>query len=156
MSAPVCGRQIGALRLVREEAFPAPADYSTRQAARSPRDVFAFMAPYAKREPAEVFWILALDGQHKVIGNAPLSVSRGILNSTLVHPREVFRAAIVAGAAAIIAVHNHPSDDPTPSADDRAVTDQLIAAGRLLDIPVLDHVVIGGDRYVSFSEAGLM
>jgi DNA repair protein RadC len=64
--------------------------------------------------------------------------------------------AIVARAAAIILCHNHPSGDPTPSADDRSVTEQLVAAGRLLDIPVLDHVIIGRGRYVSFSEAGLL
>src|SRR5438132_337357 len=64
--------------------------------------------------------------------------------------------ALLARAAAIILCHNHPSGDPTPSADDRAVTEQLVAAGRLLDIPVLDHVIIGRGRYVSFSEAGLL
>ncbi len=78
------------------------------------------------------------------------------LNSSLVHPREVFREAIAERAAAIILVHNHPSGDPTPSADDRNVTDQLVAAGRLLDIPVHDHVIIGRGRYTSFAEAGLL
>src|SRR5437773_692852 len=71
-------------------------------------------------------------------------------------PREVFRAAIAEAAAGIIVVHNHPSGDPTPSADDRAVTRQLVDAGRLLDLPVYDHVVVAGDRYVSFAEAGLL
>ena len=83
-------------------------------------------------------------------------ITRGILNSSLVHPREVFRAAIAEAAAGIIVVHNHPSGDPTPSADDRAVTRQLVEAGRLLDLPVYDHVIVGGDRYVSFAEAGLL
>jgi DNA repair protein RadC len=68
----------------------------------------------------------------------------------------VFSAAILAGAAAIIVAHNHPSGDPTPSADDRAVTRQLVDAGRLLDLPVYDHVVLAGDRYLSFAEAGLL
>jgi DNA repair protein RadC len=76
------------------------------------------------------------------------------VNSSLVHPREVFRAAIIANASAVILVHNHPSGAPTPSADDQAVTEQLTAAGRLLDIPVHDHVVMGAHRYVSFAEAG--
>ena len=146
--------RIGELRLIREATFPAPAAYLT--AVRSPRDVFAFMAPYAAREVAEVFWIVALNAQHRAIGNAPIAITRGILTSSLVHAREVFRAAIVAGAAAIIAVHNHPSGDPTPSTDDRLVTDQLVAAGRLLDIPVHDHVIIGRGRYLSFAEAGLL
>ena len=141
------------VRLVREGSFPAPNDgvdgagesdlTEARPALRSPRDVFARMQPYADRELAESFWILALDTQHRLIGNAPTVITRGILNSSLVHPREVFLAAIAASAAAIILVHNHPSGDPTPSADDRVVTDQLVAAGRLLDLPVLDHVIVG-------------
>jgi len=83
-------------------------------------------------------------------------VTRGLLNSSLVHPREVFRAAIAEAAAGIIVVHNHPSGDPTPSAEDRAVTQQLAAAGRLLDLPLYDHVIIAGDRFMSFATAGLL
>jgi len=146
---------LGELRLVRESRFPAPEGY-VRVPARSPRDVAQFMTPYAARELAEVFWILCLDAQHRIIGNAPVAISRGTLTSSLVHPREVFRPAIVAGAAAVICAHNHPSGDPTPSADDRLVTEQLVAAGRLLDIPVHDHVILGIQRYTSFAEAGLL
>jgi len=87
---------------------------------------------------------------------APEAVTRGILTSSLVHPREVFLNAIAARAAAVVLCHNHPSGDPTPSTDDRAVTSQLVAAGRLLDIPVVDHVIIGRGRYTSFAEAGLL
>src|SRR5439155_386824 len=90
---------------------------------------------------------LAVAGELQVRGD--LLITRGILNSSLVHPREVFRAAIAEAAAGIIVVHNHPSGDPTPSADDRAVTRQLVDAGRLLDLPVHDHVIVGGDRYMS-------
>jgi DNA repair protein RadC len=122
----------------------------------SPRLVFQFMEPYAKREETEVFWILALDAQHRVIRNRPITVTRGLLNSTLIHPREVFRLAIHANAAAVILVHNHPGGDPTPSADDKAITAQLVAAGRLLDLPVVDHVVVGRGRYLSFAEGGLL
>jgi DNA repair protein RadC len=114
------------------------------------------MAPYAERECAESFWILPLDSQHHLIGAGPTVISRGLLNSSLVHPREVFCAAIVAGAAAVILSHNHPSGDPAPSADDRVVTEQLVSAGRLLDIPVQDHVIVGRGRYLSFAEAGLL
>ena len=145
------------LRLIREGTFPAPEGYpENRVPIRSPRDVFAFMAPYADREICESFWIIPLDSQHRLAGSGPTVITRGILNSSLVHPREVFCAAIVAGAAAVILSHNHPSGDPTPSADDRAITDQLVAAGRLLDIPVHDHVILGRGRYVSFAEAGLL
>src|SRR6266581_1814216 len=112
-------------------------------------------APARVRDLAvEEFHVLALGSQSQVLGD--LLITRGILNSSLVHPREVFRAAIAEAAAGIIVVHNHPSGDPTPSADDRAVTRQLVDAGRLLDLPVYDHVIVGGDRYVSFAEAGLL
>ena len=145
------------VRLIREGSFPAPDGYPDAGVPiRSPRDVFAFMNPYAEREVGESFWILPLDSQHRLAGAGPTVITRGILNSSLVHPREVFLAAITASAAAMVLVHNHPSGDPTPSADDRVVTDQLVSAGRLLDIPVHDHVIIGRGRYVSFAEAGLL
>jgi DNA repair protein RadC len=95
----------------------------------------------------ERFHALALDGRHAVL--ARFEVSRGTLTTSLVHPREVFRPAIARGAAAVIAVHNHPSGDPEPSAEDLAVTRRLLEAGRLLGIPLLDHVVLGAGRYVS-------
>jgi DNA repair protein RadC len=145
------------LRLVRECSFIAPDGYPGDETPIvSPRSVFDRMAPYAERETTEVFWLLCLNAQHRLIGNAPDAVTRGILNSSLVHPREVFLCAIVARAAAIVLCHNHPSGDPTPSSDDRAVTEQLVAAGKLLDIPVVDHVILGKGRYTSFAEAGLL
>jgi len=121
---------------------------------RGPGDVHRFYAPRLRDLPVEEFHVLALGSQSQIL--ADLLITRGILNSSLVHPREVFRAAIAEAAAGIIVVHNHPSGDPTPSADDRAVTRQLVDAGRLLDVPVYDHVVVGGERYVSFAEAGLL
>jgi DNA repair protein RadC len=111
------------------------------------------MAPYAEREVGESFWILCLDAQHRV---APRRHHAWHLNASLVHPREVFQAAILAGAAAVILVHNHPSGDPSPSSADRDVTAQLVAAGRLLDVPVHDHVIVGCGRYTSFAESGLL
>lgn len=150
-------RRIGALRLVREGGFVAPPDYPSAPAcATSPRTVFQFMQPYAAREEVEVFWLLVLDAQMRIVRNAPIVVTRGILNSSLVHPREVFRLAIHANASSIIAVHNHPSGDPTPSPDDRAITDQLVAAGKVMGIPLYDHIVIGAGRYASFAESGLL
>ena len=121
---------------------------------RAPRDVWAAFAPRLEDLPVEEFHVAVLDAQHRL--ERDVLVTRGILNSSLVHPREVFREAIAERAAAIILVHNHPSGDPTPSADDRAVTAQLVAAGRLLDIPVHDHVIVGRGRYASFAEAGLL
>src|SRR5437867_1528680 len=119
---------------------------------RSPRDVVAVFASRLEDLPVEEFHVAVLDAQHRL--ERDITVTRGILNSSLVHPREVFREAIAERAAAIILVHNHPSGDPSPSADDRNVTDQLVSAGRLLDIPVHDHVIIGRGRYTSFAEAG--
>jgi DNA repair protein RadC len=119
-----------------------------------PADVQRFYAPRLRDLAVEEFHVLALGSQSQVLGD--LLITRGILNSSLVHPREVFRAAIAEAAAGIIVVHNHPSGDPTPSADDREVTRQLVEAGRLLDLPVYDHVIVGGARYVSFAEAGLL
>ena len=121
---------------------------------RSPRDVYAAFAARLEDLPVEEFHVAILDSQHRL--ERDVLITRGILNSSLVHPREVFREAISERAAAIILVHNHPSGDPTPSADDRLVTEQLVAAGRLLDIPVHDHVIIGRGRYMSFAEAGLL
>lgn len=121
---------------------------------RNPRDVWAAYAPRLEDLPVEEFHVAVLDSQHRL--DRDITITRGILNSSLVHPREVFREAIAERAAAIILVHNHPSGDPTPSADDRAITTQLVAAGRLLDIPVADHVVIGRGRYLSFAEGGLL
>ncbi len=121
---------------------------------RGPRDVAAFFAPRLQDAPVEEFHVAILDAQHRL--ERDVLITRGLLNSSLVHPREVFREAIAERAAAVILVHNHPSGDPTPSAEDKAVTEQLVAAGRLLDIPVHDHIIVGRGRYVSFAEAGLL
>lgn len=96
--------------------------------------------------------MLCLSTKHRVI--AYHEVSRGTLDSTLVHPREVFKAALLANAAAIVVSHNHPSGDPSPTIDDLEVTTRLVAAGEVLGIAVLDHIVIGDGRYFSFKEAG--
>ncbi len=85
---------------------------------------------------------------------AESQVSQGTLTASLVHPREVFRAAVHTAAAAIILVHNHPSGDPSPSAEDKEVTDRLVAAGAVLGIRVIDHVVVAEQGYHSFEENG--
>ncbi len=121
---------------------------------RSPRDVARVFAPRLEDLPVEEFHVAILDAQHRL--ERDVTITRGLLTSSLVHPREVFREAIAERAAAVILVHNHPSGDPTPSADDRLVTEQLVAAGKLLDIPVHDHIIIGRGRYTSFAEAGLL
>ncbi len=100
-------------------------------------------------QPKEQFWIFLLDTKNKIIGMT--MISQGTLNSSLVHPREVYQPAILANASAIIAVHNHPSGDTTPSREDLGVTSRLIKAGDILGIKLLDHVIIG-DGYVSLRE----
>jgi len=116
----------------------------------SPRDSAAALLALLQDEPTEVFAILCLSTKHRVI--AYHEVSRGTLDSTLVHPREVFKAALLANAAAIIVCHNHPSGDPTPTVDDVEVTRRLAASGQVLGIELLDHIVVGDGRYYSFKE----
>lgn len=116
----------------------------------TPKDAAALLQELLQDEPSEVFGMLCLTTKHGVI--AYHEVSRGTLDSTLVHPREVFKAAVVANAAAIVVAHNHPSGDPTPTPDDVAVTRRLVATGDLLGIAVLDHIVVGEGRYYSFKE----
>ncbi len=119
-----------------------------------PGDVVRLLGPRLRDLAVEEFHLVALDSQSRMLRD--LLITRGLLNSSLVHPREVFRAAIAEAAAGIILVHNHPSGDPTPSAEDRAVTRQLVEAGRLLDLPVYDHLIVAGDRFLSFVAAGLL
>jgi DNA repair protein RadC len=121
---------------------------------REPEDIVRRFAARLRDLQVEEFHLLALDSQSRVLRE--VLITRGLLNSSLVHPREVFRPAIAEAAAGIIVVHNHPSGDPTPSAEDRAVTRQLVAAGQLLDLPLYDHVIIAGDRFLSFAAGGLL
>ena len=121
---------------------------------REPADVARLLAPRLRDLPVEEFHLLALDTQARVLRQ--VLVTRGLLDSSLVHPREVFRPAIAEAAAGVIVVHNHPSGDPTPSAEDRSVTRQLAEAGRLLDIPLYDHVIVAGDAWRSLAADGLL
>ncbi len=121
---------------------------------REPEDVARLFQTRLRDLQVEEFHLLALDSQSQVLRQ--VLVTRGLLNSSLVLPRDVFRAAIAEAAAGIIVVHNHPSGDPTPSAEDRTVTRQLAEAGRLLDLPLYDHVIIGGDRFVSLATLGVL
>jgi DNA repair protein RadC len=115
-------------------------------------DVADAFAAILGDECSEVFGMLCLSTKRRVI--AYHEISRGSLDSTLVHPREVFKAAILANASAIVFAHNHPSGDPTPSPDDLALTSRLVSAGTVLGIDVLDHVIIGDGRWVSLAEVG--
>jgi DNA repair protein RadC len=137
------------VRLVRERH-----EQTEIKRVRSGSDVWAIMRPLMQDRDREVFSVLLLDTQNQIRGYTEITV--GTLDASLVHPREVFKPAILASSASIILVHNHPSGDPTPSPEDRSVTRQLRSAGELLGIEILDHVIIGEGRYVSFAEAGML
>lgn len=128
---------------------------------RSPEDAARVLREVAKPLDHERFWTLMLDTRNRLKGGVA-EISRGILDSSLVHPREVFKSAIQTGCAALILVHNHPSGDPAPSPDDLRITRQMIQAGQVIGIKVLDHVVLGrrsNERecdFLSMREAGLV
>lgn len=121
---------------------------------RAPRDVHRRLGPVLRDRTQEEFWALYLDTQNRVLAERRLTV--GLLNTSLVHPREVFAPALAASAASVILAHNHPSGDPEPSREDAEVTRQLVASGELLGVPVRDHVVLGDGRWVSLMERGML
>ncbi len=122
---------------------------------RVPAEAAPLLAHYIGEADREVFAVALLTIRHRVLGLHTVSV--GCLTSSLVHPREVFKPAILAGAAALLLAHNHPSGDPEPSAEDVALTRRLVSGGQLLGIEVLDHLILGeSGRYVSLRERGVL
>lgn len=119
---------------------------------RTARDAAEFLVPQFGTRPVEQFGVILLDTKHRLLRTTVLSV--GTLDASIVHPREVFRAAASAGAAALVLFHNHPSGDPTPSADDIALTRRMMQAGDLMGITVLDHVIISESRFCSLKDHG--
>ncbi len=117
-------------------------------------DVYERMRLQLRDAPQEEFHVLLLDTQCQVLREA--RVATGTLDATLVAAREIFRPALLEGAASLILVHNHPSGEPSPSPEDRRLTRQMVAAGQMLGVKVLDHVIIGEGRYFSFVEGGLL
>lgn len=131
--------------------------YSNSLAGKKPRfpnsrAVFDFCHNTFQGKLREEFWVLVLDAKNRL--RKKETISRGTLMGSLVHPREVYEPAIRHSAAGIIVLHNHPSGDPEPSPEDRRVTAQLAEAGRILGIPLLDHIVIGNNSYYSFKDMG--
>ena len=121
----------------------------------TPQEAARVLAQYVGESDREQFVVALLTVRHRLIGLHTVSV--GCLTSSLVHPREVFKPALLASAAALVVAHNHPSGDPEPSAEDIALTRRLVSAGTLLGIEVLDHVILGEDgRHVSLKERGLV
>lgn len=140
------------VRELRLTYAPTLVTHDKREPCNTPSRAAAVVAPFLRDEPVEVYMVLLLDTKYRVL--AVHTVSRGSLNETIVHPREVFRPAIVAGAAAIIGAHNHPSGDPTPSPDDHQIALRLNDAGRLLGIEVLDHLIIGDAGFTAATTPG--
>ncbi len=138
-------RVAGAFELGRRAGVAAPSPLITCS-----RDAAQYLAPHWQRLPQEHFGILLLNTRHKVLGMRTVAV--GTADASLVHPRDVFREAVAANAAALIAFHNHPSGSPEPSEEDRALTARLIEAGLLMGIPVLDHIILGEDSAYSLSD----
>jgi len=125
-----------------------------RPAIGGPRDVANLLLPDLRYQKKEHLKSLLLDTKNRVLSIKTVSI--GDLSSSIVHPREVFKDAVVASAASLIVAHNHPSGDPTPSAEDVAVTKRLISAGEIMGIDLLDHIVIGDGVFVSLKERGLI
>lgn len=123
-----------------------------------PETVARRLAALVEGDARETFFVLALNRKNRLIGE-PVAVSRGTVDSSLAHPREIFREAVRLSASGVIVAHNHPSGDPTPSPADLSITRELIDAGRVLRIPLLDHVVIGRpatERFVSLRRSQLV
>lgn len=120
----------------------------------TPRDAASIFTSIMGEEAVEIFGILCLTTKHRLI--AYHQISRGGIDRTPVSPREVFQVALLAHAAVIIAGHNHPSGDPTPSSDDITLTQRLTQAGEILGVEVIDHLIVGDGRYYSFREGGML
>lgn len=121
---------------------------------RSPRAVAELLLPQYGSRSVEHFGVVLLDTRRRVLRTTIVSV--GTLDASIVHPREIFREATAAGAAALVLFHNHPSGDPEPSADDVQLTRRIMAAGVLMGIDVIDHVILADVRYCSLREKGLI
>ncbi|MEO0651353.1 MAG: DNA repair protein RadC, partial [Planctomycetota bacterium] len=145
LSASEARRLVAGFRLGREvERCRVP----SRAAMGTPEAIVRLLAPEARGAQRECFWAVYLDARHRLIEWRCVSI--GTLTASLVHPREVLGPALRVGAAAFAAVHNHPSGDPEPSVEDREVTGRLREAGRLVGVPLLDHLILGSPGFVSF------
>jgi DNA repair protein RadC len=125
-----------------------------RHVIRTPDDVAERFIPRLRDMKQEVFIVLLLNSANRIMKE--VTVTRGLLNSSLTHPREVFRSAIVESAASVILLHNHPSGNPEPSQEDISITKQIVEASKVVGIPVHDHIIIADNSYTSFADRGLL
>jgi len=139
------------LKMVKEDSalYEVPVIKSPTEVYQAAKQLLAL-----HEEPEEHFCILCLNTKNKIVGVHTISI--GSLNASIVHPREVFKAAMLNNASGIICLHNHPSGDPEPSRDDLEITRRLVEAGKIIGIEVLDHVIIGEQNYLSMKERCLM
>jgi DNA repair protein RadC len=127
---------------------------SKKSKMRTPLDFVKRYSPEFRGMKQEVFKVILLNNGNRVIRD--VLITKGILNASLVHPREIFKAAVDHLAAGIVLIHNHPSGETTPSQEDRNVTAQLVEAGKTMGIPVIDHLILAGNQYYSFAEEGFV
>ena len=135
------------LRLVRERTIP----YRTRNLADS-QDVYDLFRPLAEDLDREAVWVACLDTKNRL--TCLSQVSLGILNGAPLHPREILKIALLSNAMSMIIVHNHPSGDPEPSAEDRGITVRVKEAAEIVGIKILDHLIVGDGSYYSFADHG--
>lgn len=141
---------VAGIKLVTERTL----NYAWGRKIGSPEDAAMLFKAYLGEQDREHFVMAMLDTKHTV--RALHTVSIGSLDASIAHPREVYKPAVLANSASIIVCHNHPSGDPDPSQEDLSVTERLVAAGKVLGIAMLDHVILGERRYVSLRERGLI
>ena len=121
---------------------------------KTPEDVVNILSADYDAAVVEMAQMLALGTKNKIIGI--FTISTGSLNASIIHPRDIFQRAILSNAASVILAHNHPSGDPTPSSEDIELTNKLVQVGKMMDLPILDHVVIGDGKFVSLKERGII
>ena len=126
----------------------------SNQKVTSPQEIADIFIPLLRDDSKERFIVVCLNSSNKIIKHETISI--GNLNSSVVHPREIFKVAIDCSSASIILIHNHPSGNPEPSNEDISITKKIVESGKILDIPVFDHLIIAGETYTSFVEKRLI
>ena len=134
----------------RQELEPELKDYDIK----NPQSIVKAIRSSIKDKAKEHFKLILLDSRNKIIGISTISI--GTLNANLVHPREIFKEAIMHNSASVVLAHNHPSGDPEPSEEDLKITERLVESGKILGIEVIDHIIIGKTNFASFKERGLI
>lgn len=147
-SQPLNHLPVISLRMVREKTI----QYGSNEPITSAKQAFEIFREFMADNDRESMWLACLDVRNKI--TCLHRVSEGTLNASLSHPREIYKVAVLSNSAHILLAHNHPSGDPSPSSDDISITRRIREAGDILGIKLLDHIIVGDDRFYSFAEAG--